>query len=138
MSAVFDPDVFPACEMLVRVVDKTSKDLQLNNQLTKAGDVIVVRPYPWDWSIEEQKSPDWMIVQSDMKISEAESYLAEEPGDIKLNPFKKRRFKATMPSQFMSPGPYNETTIRERSGSRRIVNAPMTTRPSEPATTEPF
>lgn len=50
-------------EILLRVVDKTNDDKQLDAQCSKRGDVIVVMPDGWAWGREELKSDVWRIVK---------------------------------------------------------------------------
>jgi hypothetical protein len=51
------------CELLVRTVDKVTADKFMDNLLTKAGDVIVVRPDGWAWSEIERTAPFWTIIK---------------------------------------------------------------------------
>jgi hypothetical protein len=51
-------------ELLVRVVSKLNPDdVYKDVKLTKRGDVIMVVPDGWGWSIEEKTNPDWRIVK---------------------------------------------------------------------------
>ncbi len=73
-------------EMLVRLFDKyTGKDPHFLAKTTKRGDVIVVQEDGWQWSDLERKSPDWIIVQVDMKIEKARAMLARELGPVDKN-----------------------------------------------------
>lgn len=52
------------CELLLRVVDKINpNDAILDQQCSKAGDVIVLKDNGWPWSVIEQTNPDWRIVK---------------------------------------------------------------------------
>lgn len=49
-------------ELLVRVVSKLNPDdVYKDVKLSKRGDVIMVVPDGWGWSIEERTNPDWRI-----------------------------------------------------------------------------
>lgn len=66
-------------ELLVRVVDKINEDPLLNSKCTKRGDVIVVCPDGWEWSVEERSNPNWRIIKMpDMNMDEASRLLAPE------------------------------------------------------------
>lgn len=75
-------------ELLVRVVDKRNlNDPYKDAQLTKRGDVIVVCPDGWAWSVKEQTNPEWRIVKlPQMTVSEASVYLAPEMNTDPHNP----------------------------------------------------
>jgi hypothetical protein len=96
----------PISELLIRLKDKTSPDTIKNARLTKSGDVIVVRPYPEKWGTGDISNPDWVIVQTDMPLTEAEAFIAVEPGDLTLNPgLKIRQNNVTV---FSIPGQFKK------------------------------
>ena len=79
-------------EWLVRRVDKVSSDPVKNAQLTKRGDVIVVKEYPCEWSIKEIESPEWLILQTDVDYIDAIKYLEAQDGfDYQLEGAKRRK-----------------------------------------------
>lgn len=49
-------------QLLVRVVDKTHPNPELDRGLTKRGDVIAVVEDGHVWGTEELKNPDWRII----------------------------------------------------------------------------
>lgn len=66
-------------ELLIRVVDKVNDtSIKLDAQCRKAGDVIVWKPSPAEWGIEEVKNPDWRIVKADLTEEEANALVAPE------------------------------------------------------------
>lgn len=83
-------------ELLVRRVDKINPDPELNAQLTKRGDVVVVRESPCVWSQKELDNPEWLIIQSDMDLVDAEAFLESEDGFLsgaEADKTKRRRKK---------------------------------------------
>jgi hypothetical protein len=82
-------------EMLVRIVDKTNpEDPYLDSRLTKRGDVIAVQPDGWPWSAAERAGNPWAIVTlPGVDPEKLAGFLAEEPGDIKLAPHRRRGFR---------------------------------------------
>jgi hypothetical protein len=83
-------------QLLVRVVDKTSKDPVKDIQLTKRGDVIAVKKDAESWGVEELLNPEWRILHvPDMSELEAVSLLAPETPPLgKPNqPVMKRAFR---------------------------------------------
>ena len=102
----------PVSELLIRLKDKTSPDPIRNARLTKSGNVIVVRPYPEKWGTGDISNPDWVIVQTDMPLTEAEAFITEEPGDLTLNPgLKIRKNSVTI---FSIPGQFNKLPQAEK------------------------
>jgi len=80
-------------EFLVRVADKVNPDSPyLDAKCLKRGDVVVVCPDGWPWSQLERTLPFWRIVRvPGMSLSEAEAFLAPEPGDPLVNKMLQRR-----------------------------------------------
>lgn len=77
--------------MLVRVKDKEKDELgKKKTTQTGAGDVIVVRAYPHEWTQVELTSDFWCIIDTDMETNIADSYTAREPGPVA---YTKVRFK---------------------------------------------
>ena len=82
-------------EMLVRRVDKTNKNTDIENaQCTKRGDVIAVKELGWQWSAVERNNVNWVVlVVEDMTVGDAEAFLqAEQPiAAAEAQPLLKRR-----------------------------------------------
>ena len=51
------------CEVLLRVIDKVNEDPYKDCKLLKKGDVVIICPDGWSWSIEEKTNPDWRILK---------------------------------------------------------------------------
>lgn len=68
--------------IVVRVVDKTSQDQNINRRLSKRGDVIEIFPDGWVFSERERTNPHWMIVDIPGVAPESFSSLRNRvPGD---------------------------------------------------------
>jgi len=84
-------------EFLLRVTDKINSDLYLNTKCTKRGDVIVVCPDGWNWSVAELTAPYWRIIKwVTLPLADAETMLAEEKDINPLQPsrtLQRRWFK---------------------------------------------
>ncbi len=80
-------------EMLVRAVDKINPDSQAKDaRCLKRGDVVVVVPNDWPWSVKEQTDPQWRIVRApDMTMDEARTFTVPEFPDLQVNPHPRRR-----------------------------------------------
>lgn len=105
-------------QLLVRVVDKISKDPDKNIQLTKRGDVIVIKKDGEEWGIEELKNPDWRIISvPDMTELEARALLSPEnpPLDNPNAPVAKRAFRLNLDS---------DATLKSICDSARDVSVP--------------
>jgi len=115
-------------EALVRVVSKTNPiDPIKDAELTKFGDVIVVKPENWGWSTEEYNNPDWIIVRiRNMEMAEAEAYLSPQAGDARVSRYLKRRavgWDEAKLSAFLAgmPQPINYIITANASQVRKFV-----------------
>jgi len=93
-------------ELLIRTVDKiNTNSRQKNAKCTKRGDVIVIREDRWPWSTKEETNPEWVIKKfPGIRASVLSGFLAEEPGNPRLDAYLQRRFSfldfsATLPSR---------------------------------------
>lgn len=79
-------------ELYIRVIDKINADFYLNQQCTKAGDVIVACPDDWPWGNLELSSPDYRILSiPEMSLSEARALVVPEVEIDPNNPSKTRQ-----------------------------------------------
>jgi hypothetical protein len=67
------------CEFLLRVHDKCSEDPKKDVRCMKRGDVVVVCPDDWNWSVMERTLPMWRIVKvPGLSVEAGEDFLAPE------------------------------------------------------------
>lgn len=80
-------------EFLVRVHNKVNPDsVYADVKCLKRGDVVTVCPDGWPWSASELTNAFWRIVKVPaMTMSEAQAFLAGEPGDPITNKMLQRR-----------------------------------------------
>ncbi len=83
-------------EWLVRRVDRVGATEEQDARMTKRGDVIVVKRSPAVWSPNEYAKEDWVLIKTDMEMSDAELYLEQEPGDLEGVPLLKIRNKGLL------------------------------------------
>ncbi len=69
-------------ELLLRVVDKVGATIYQDCKLTKRGDVIVVQPNGWAWSVQEKTNPAWRILGLPNVSESAASVLLSAEKDV--------------------------------------------------------
>ena len=94
-------------ELLVRAVDKTNPtEVWRDVKLTKAFDVICVRPDGWPWSVQERTNPAWRIVALPLISEGLLTPLTDpEPGE-KENIFLQIRGRRLRIDKSGVPGPH--------------------------------
>ena len=86
-------DITIRTEWLVRQVDRVGRTPEDDAKLTKAGDVIVIKRATCNWSQTELESDNWIIIKTNMRMSDARHYIAREPGFYEEKPLLKARNK---------------------------------------------
>ncbi len=65
-------------EMLLWMQDRQGADIEHTSKLSQRGDVIVVQPDGWGWSLAEQTDPFVVVVVPDATVTDLESFLSPE------------------------------------------------------------
>ena len=116
-------------QLLVRVVDRISKDPTRNLQLTKRGDVIAVKPDDADWGTEELTNPEWRIISvPDMTAAEAAALMTQElpPLGNPGQPVMKRAFRLDLDAlAAQGVGIDQDRTVVTPADALALIAAPM-------------
>src|SRR5580765_5845317 len=65
-------------EMLLWMQDRQGADIYHTTKLAQRGDVIVVQPDGWGWTLAEQTDPFTVVVVPDAAVTDLESFLSPE------------------------------------------------------------
>jgi hypothetical protein len=65
-------------EMLIWMQDREGADIYHTTKLAQRGDVIVVQPDGWGWTLAEQTDPFTVVVVPDATVADLESFLSPE------------------------------------------------------------
>jgi hypothetical protein len=65
-------------EMLIWMQDRVGADIYHTTKLAQRGDVIVVQPDGWGWTLAEQTDPFTVVVVPDAAVTDLESFLSPE------------------------------------------------------------
>lgn len=112
-------------QLLVRIVDKISDDKAKNIQLTKRGDVIVIKKDGEEWGIEELINPDWRIISvPDMTEVEAKALLTPEfpPSNNPDKPVMLRAFKLDLDALIAKGYKIDDARLLDKTAAEALSN----------------
>jgi hypothetical protein len=94
-------------EVLLRVIDKDQPDPLLSPISPKAGDVVVVKPDSWPWSVAERTNPEWRIIRVPFIATDSDA-LTSSLSMTRLGPKRRRDWMIDtsllpLPGRFTGP-----------------------------------